>query len=505
MFEKLLAVLPYNPSLAHQLAFYSKRMREEASIRRIGLIFIILAFFIQFFAVMSPPQATVADSSNDLINGGISSRADAVSACKNNTRHYGDILANYGITCSDVANSDAVSLKSTDHDKNLYSAGFNPQGAHNNNTGKPTGEVGANIPAAGRKIYWRYLWSWDSASYSTYKALKLKSSATGKTFYILYNCGNLVSIGVPAAIPPCPYNKDILSTDAKCVKPCQYNKSIPASSSKCFAPCPIPGKSSIPQSSPQCFAPCPYNKSIPASNAKCFQPCQYNKSIPANSPSCYPPCQYNSSISSTSPDCKPCTASSNSADSLACVQISKTASNQTQNIADANNTTARPGDVIVYTLYAKNTGKSTVKAFVMAENLNDVLDYANVVDLHGGSFDPSTGLVSWAATDIKAGATLSHQITVKVKDPIPQTPASTSDPAHFDLVMTNVYGNTININVPGSPTKTVEATTTTLPNTGPGTSLFVAAAIVILAGYFYARSRLLAKESILAIQETTGA
>ncbi len=58
MFEKLLAVLPYNPSLAHQMRFYAGRMREEAGIRRIGLIFMVLTFFVQFFAVLSPPQST---------------------------------------------------------------------------------------------------------------------------------------------------------------------------------------------------------------------------------------------------------------------------------------------------------------------------------------------------------------------------------------------------------------------------------------------------------------
>ena len=77
MFEKLLAAVPYNPSMVHQLSFYSKRMREESSVRRAGLILLVLAFLIQFFAVISPPQPTVADSTNDLINGGVSSAADA--------------------------------------------------------------------------------------------------------------------------------------------------------------------------------------------------------------------------------------------------------------------------------------------------------------------------------------------------------------------------------------------------------------------------------------------
>ena len=182
---------------------------------------------------------------------------------------------------------------------------------------------------------------------------------------------------------------------------------------------------------------------------------------------------------------------------------SKTATNLTQNIADANNTTSQPGDVILYTLNAQNNGKATVKQFTFQENLSDVLVYANITDLHGGSID-SNNLVTWPAVDIAPGATASEQVTVSVKNPVPQTPADPGDPNEFDLIMTNVYGNTINIHVPGSPAKTIETTAATLPNTGPGSGLFIAAIVVMVGGYFYGRARLLAKESTLAIRQTDG-
>ena len=169
---------------------------------------------------------------------------------------------------------------------------------------------------------------------------------------------------------------------------------------------------------------------------------------------------------------------------------------------DANNTTAKAGDVITYTLHAQNAGKGTVKGFVFQENLSDVLDYADVTDFHGGNIDKDK-VVSWTARDIKADETISVQVTVKVKDPIPQTPASTSDLNHFDLTMTNVYGNAINIKLPGSPAKQVEAAASSLPNTGPGSTMLIAAMIVITAGYFYSRALLLARESEIAVKETS--
>jgi uncharacterized repeat protein (TIGR01451 family) len=185
------------------------------------------------------------------------------------------------------------------------------------------------------------------------------------------------------------------------------------------------------------------------------------------------------------------------------VAFHKTAANITQSIANANNTTAQPSDVILYTLYAQNNGKETVKQFVFQENLSDVLVYANVTNLYGGTID-SNNSVTWPAVDIASGATASEQVSVTVKNPVPQTPADPGDPNEFDLIMTNVYGNTININVPSSPAKAIETTAAALPNTGPGSSLFVAAIVVMVAGYFWGRARLLARESALAVQENSG-
>ena len=478
MFEKILSVLPYNPSMANQLRFYSRRMREESAIRRTGMIFIVLAFMIQFIAVFSPPQPTTASSNNDLINGGISSAADARANCLRNSEDYKEILAYYGIQCEAFNGADTVTLHSDS--RNWMSMGRLPFGQRNANTGRATNEQPVNIPGAGR-LYIRQL---DSFGTTAYKALRVKN-AEGKTFYILYNCGNIVHEGVPP-----PY------------VPCAYDRTIPRNSPQCFEHCPIAGKTGLPKSSPQCFEPCPYNKSIPARSAACYDPCQYNKSIPKTSPNCYPPCQYNPLISANDPKCRPCDKSTSSADALACIFVSKSASNTTTGTPDANNTTVSANDVIVYTLNAKNSGKATVKGYVFQEDMSDVLDYATVVDLHGGTIS-ERNIVSWPKLDIKAGITASKQITVKIKSPIPGTPTGVSDPGRFDLVMTNVYGNAVNIKLPAPPAKAIEVTASSLPNTGPGTNLAIAVMVVIAAGYFWSRSRLLAEESEIAIRETS--
>lgn len=488
MFDKLLATLPYNPGLANQVAFYSRRMREEASIRRTGVIFIVLAFMIQFFAVFSPPQPTIAASSNDLINGGISSAADAQRQCNNNTQHYKNILDNYGITCTQVGAARTVTINA--NGQNFYSFGRNAQGFPS--------EQPVNIDNLGT-IYARKLSDWGPSSY---KALQLTASS-GKTFWIIYDCGNLVSIGVPNPVNPCQYDSSISASSPQCYNKCQYNGNIPASSPDCYNKCQY--NPSIPASSAQCFNPCRYNNSIKASDARCVPPTTPGATV--TTPNTPPPpnqpvCKYNSSLPPESPDCKPCDKQVSSEHQMACIAVHKTASNVTTGTGDANNTEAKAGDFINYTLFAQNNGKETIKDYAFIENMSDVLDYATITDLHGGTIT-NDKVITWPKTDIKSGETATVQVTVKVMNPIPQTPVGSSDPTRFDLNMTNVYGNTVTIRLPGSPQKTVETVAATLPNTGPGTSLFIGSVIVVAASYFYGRARLLAKESNLALREST--
>jgi LPXTG-motif cell wall-anchored protein len=73
------------------------------------------------------------------------------------------------------------------------------------------------------------------------------------------------------------------------------------------------------------------------------------------------------------------------------------------------------------------------------------------------------------------------------------------------MKMTNFYGTSIiTINLPNSPAQTVAQTASSLPNTGPGSGVIIAAAIVAIGGFFYYRSRLIARESVIAIKSNVG-
>ncbi|HTE22705.1 MAG TPA: hypothetical protein VK674_06745 [Candidatus Limnocylindria bacterium] len=433
MFKKLLSNLPFNPSLIGEVAFYAKRMHGEEAVRRAGFVFIALAVLLQVFAIASPPEQTLAESNNDVLRGGFTTREQAVAYCRTNKQDFSSIMAYYQVSCDALATASTQMVRSTDYNKQLHSMGRVPQGARIARTGKPTNEYLVMIN--GTEYSMKNLWAWDSGASSTYKMLVVKNTR-GQTIRIMYTCGNIVTEAkYTPPPPPAPPKKPTPPKDV-----CLNIPGIQLNREECDVCTNIPGE-------------------------------QTNKS-----------------------ECYPCPEARENHATTACLELQKNASNQTRNIPDANGKDAGPNDIIIYSLTSKNAGTQTVEDFVVEENMSDVLEYATIVDLHGGQLNDKD-IVSWPQEDIPPGTTLAKQITVKVKGPVPQTPVSASDPGSFDLVMTNVYyGNSVHVRLPASIAKTAELGVSTMPETGPGTTLVLAFAITGLTSYFFARSRLLARE-----------
>lgn len=511
MFKKLISNLPFNPSLINQVSFYAKRLHKESYIRKTGFILLVLAMFVQLFAVLSPPQATMASSNNDMINGGFANRDQAVLHCLNSSEDYAKILDYYVITCADLAQASTVTLHSTDYDRQLFSIGRIPYGL--------AGEQPVNIPAATSGRLWlRYLWSWDKGGpASAYQALS-GTSKNGLHFFILYSCGNLVFVGVPSPPPPPSPLPPVLPKVISCsnlgmnvADDAKVNLSTVISVRGQAAGQNIPINQRVNM----------YYEYVDAATNKVIGTAEalhvgFNSSL-ANDPSTHnftvktvgrfilrltvktDPAGQTANGSKTG-NCvrsvavqKPCEAAQTLEDLTACLEIHKNVRNITQNIANANGTTAKPGDTIEYALSVTNSSKVTVPKFVIQENISDILDYADLTDPHGGKLDKK-GLITWPAQDITAKKIVNKLITVRIKSPLPTTPVSTSDPGHFDMMLTNVYGDTVTIKLPPPITKKTELITKTLPNTGPGASLIIGFSLMSIVGYFFARSRLMAKE-----------
>jgi uncharacterized repeat protein (TIGR01451 family) len=548
MFKKLLSNLPFNPSLIGQVSFYARRMHQEASIRRLGVILVVLAVFVQLFAVMAPPEPTLASDGNDIVAGGFTSQAQAVQLCQGNS-DFNTILLHFGITCDNVAAGTVQSLRSDAYNKQLYSLGRKPYGK--------AGETPVDIN--GTTFYMRYLWSWDTGAYSTYQVIALHNIFS-VPFFIMFNCGNIVQIGAPTTPPPAlNINKVVLSgypAADSTVRPGAVlgyrlnfentgngpatnlivEDPIPAGTTSVFqgglgidassfSGTPLYGQDSksvgglppglhnwwvIPtfKARSQGFVDMTVRVNTDATDGQRICNTAYIRSKeisikPSSQKICHtvkraappPPATATPTPQPAAPPAPTCT-------DLSCISRHKTARNDTQKIENANGTTAQPGDQITYTLTLQNSSSATARKVIVAEDLYDVLQYATIVSTNGGSVDKA-GQVSWSPVDIPATGSVQRKIVVRVKDELPTTPSPASNPGSYDMVMTNVFGDTINIKLPPSITKTTETVTQTLPNTGPGETLLAAFALTVFVSYFFARSRLLAKELDIVREDYT--
>jgi uncharacterized repeat protein (TIGR01451 family) len=553
MFKKLLSNLPFNPSLIGQVSFYAQRLRRESAVRRIGVVTLILAMFIQVFAVVSPPEPTLARSGNDIIDGGFTTREQAVQNCRGGIySEFWHILNYYEVSCDTLAAAEIVSLRSTDYEGKLDSLGRWQQGPTIAGTGKPTNEYAVDINGA--RYYMRNLWAWDSGASSTYKMLRMKNTR-GLIIMVMFDCGNIVTIDrysppAPAPAPTKP-NPQIISKTTLPGMPAAesfvragdnigyriyFKNAGNAAATNVFIEDSTPRHTSFVSQGTGGASRYGYSDTVyPGHGQEPHVHWVYN-TMPANANGYYVDFTVKVNTGTTNgqricnkafirsnetpqacsnevchtvkinapqppatPPVAPITPTTPTPPSLT---LGKKARNVSQNIADANNTTARAGDTIQYVLSVKNKGETTMKDFVIEESMGDVLEYADITDLAGGAIDDKK-IVRWKPTDIKAGETIQRNLLITIKAQIPSTPVSSSYPGSFDLIMTNVYGDTVNIKLPPTVIKTAEQTVKALPNTGPGESLAAIMLLVIVASYFFARNKLIVKELDMVRTEFT--
>lgn len=226
--------------------------------------------------------------------------------------------------------------------------------------------------------------------------------------------------------------------------------------------------------------------------------CPTNAKLEKNDPKCQPcPIEGKENINIDDAACKPCEESrqDEGGQDVSCLELHKKARNITQQLENANGTKANAGDSIEYTLSVTNRSKTMREGFVIEENLEDILEYADVIDASGATFTQEpVRMLSWQPINIRPNETVTRTILVKIKSPLPTTPASTSDPLSYDMKMVNVYGDTIEIELPKTPVKTVEQTVTSLPSTGLGVNITISTLLVMAATYFFFRSRTMVKE-----------
>ncbi len=178
----------------------------------------------------------------------------------------------------------------------------------------------------------------------------------------------------------------------------------------------------------------------------------------------------------------------------------KTARNLTQNLDEQKTLAAKAkaGDVIEYSLITSNSYSYDRANINTSDYIGDLLDYADLdkafLSSQGGSYDESTRTISWKPETVKANSELIKKFRIKVKDPVPSTNQPSAMTTAFDCQISNKFGDQIDLAIDCPIPKSAEYVTTTLPSTGPGTSLIIGFTATTIIAYFFARSRLLSTE-----------
>lgn len=174
----------------------------------------------------------------------------------------------------------------------------------------------------------------------------------------------------------------------------------------------------------------------------------------------------------------------------------KEVANITQNTSGtiAQQSVVKAGDVLEYTITTSNPQGYERTGITVSDYIGDVLDYATIdtakLTESGGTFEADTNKIIWKNVTVPANGSTKFTFRVTIKDPIPATNQPSTLGTDFDCKISNEYGDEITMNINCPLVKSVES----LPNTGAGTSMIITSLLTVVVGYFFARSRLIAKE-----------
>lgn len=508
MINKLLSHLPFNPGLLTQVSFYAKRLRKEESVRRLGFLMIALSMLLQVAIAMSPPEKSLAYSDMNLING-LRTRDDLVAAWQRPNGDIDDIYGHFGVTLEDIKNlpkNPNSSIRS--NADNYWSVGrLSLTGFSNVDAAHKKAEVA--LDTGPTTVYMRPLRAWDIVNpTNTYKAWQGRKKSDGKVFWIIVDCGNYVQVdkftstnppqleirksvpGKPSQIKPGDKFKFRIEFRNKIKNSVAENAvledELDLTSFEVVSPqnLTIFGNKLRLELGDLAYSPTFRVFDITVKAKATLQPKQKicNEAILSASNA--------SAVKSNVCSSSITTASTGPPGTM------KSVKNLSQNLSgiQAVQAKVKGGDVLEYTLLTTNTQPTDKLNYVVEDYVGDLLDYAEIdmayLSAQKGVFDKTGRKVIWANQTLKANSDTVKSFRIKMKNPIPSTNAPSALSTTFDCKISNQYGNELSLNVACPFVKSVER----LPNTGPGTTVAIGFLVTSGAGYFFARSRLLAKE-----------
>lgn len=529
MFHKIVSNLSLSPSAGSQLTYYLKRLQKEGFTRKLSMVFAAGLVILQIATMVSPTQASNIPSPNDIIYGGVSATnpvGDILSIYdqnhdSDNHTDYQNLFKYFGITRDEIAAAGVGTINSSDH--NLRSLGRDHRFADDE-----------SIVVDSQTYYQRPLFEWgDHLTYPSVNGHR----ADGSFFAIMVDCGNIVvytnQVQKPklelskTVLPGYPANNSLIKPGAVLGYRLFFKNTGVGTSHNTYIEDPIPAHTTLQwqgggmpvfnidsnpiptigkvlhvwwgqqQLAGGAAGYTDFTVKVGFDTADDTKICNYayirsdEQSISRSGPICY-------TVKKTAPPPPPPPPPPLTPKMVP----SKAVSNITKHVANANKTMAAAGDVLEYKLTTKNTGNGK-GSITVNEDISDILAYADVIKAGGARLD--SGRLIWPPVTIAAGSQVVDTFQVKVKNPIPATPATPNDPKLYDLKLDNIYGNAVEVKLPAPPAKQIEVTTQQLPQTGASTSSALILLVVAGMVYFYLRNRQLVRElKMLRVDNITG-
>ncbi|PID33212.1 hypothetical protein CR969_01950 [Candidatus Saccharibacteria bacterium] len=555
MFKRIVSRLPFSPSLIKELGSYAKNLRKEEALRRTGLILTAIALIIQSLIVLVPPESANAANRSDLVRGGIHSKRQLLAAWDKNSQGFRDIMKYAGITRKNLADTKFgrnVEIHSRNKGKD---SGWRNWGRVAR-FGLKRGEVAHKVGSM--TLYSRPLSNHDGprtsrGSGSWYRVFLGKKS-NGEPFAITKNCGNLLlrkdptppkmtvcrlsDKRYPVVINQSQFNPKKYSKNPADCKPkpsplalcsslqvkklsrtkVEFRAKASATNGAAISGYHFVVKDSsgkevdrkiVKTTSKDAVAQ--YDSKLEGSfkvvvivktsaGDKTSKSCEANFTIEP-----VKPCPLNPSLPINHPDCQPCPGDPTIwvKDEKCAAKIirKKSAKNLTAG-KDATKVKAKASDRLEYTLTVKNEGKAPAD-FVVSDEISDVLEYSKVYDYGGGTLNEQTKTISWPKIKLAPGEQQTRIYVVRMASKISPMAQGASDSTSFNCKMTNIFGNTLDVNVDCPVVKNVERVVEELPRTGPTENMIFGGIMAAVVTFFYLRSRQLNKEVRLIRKDVT--
>lgn len=172
--------------------------------------------------------------------------------------------------------------------------------------------------------------------------------------------------------------------------------------------------------------------------------------------------------------------------------ISESAVNISQGNIDASSTVAKPGDYINYNIEIKNETDTSIVTTPKIR-LADILEYSSIIDKNNVS-DVTLSTLSWDQTTIAPVSTQTRSFTVQLMDSVPITPRGAFYKESHDCIMTNYFGNTLNINVSCPIIKKIESISLGIPPIDNLISILTLVSSFVIISLLYLRTRQIKRE-----------